>query len=101
MESAIRFQHSGYMQQAEELYRKILREQPNNVRACFALGSIQRAKGRLDEAITYYRRALELKRWSLTRTPTFAETGRSGGAYRFKLHIFSKIYKRAGFIVWV
>lgn len=60
MGSAIRFQQSGYLQQAEEIYRKILREQPYNAQAYFVLGSIRRTKGQLDDAIVYFQKAIEL-----------------------------------------
>ena len=60
MDLALKYQQAGYLGQAEELYRKILREQPNNIRIYLGLSFILRAKGRLDEAIPYYRKALEL-----------------------------------------
>jgi protein O-GlcNAc transferase len=60
MESALGHQQAGNLLQAEELYRKILREQPGNARAAFRLGAVLRAKGMLDEAVTYYRKTVEL-----------------------------------------
>jgi protein O-GlcNAc transferase len=60
MDSALGHQQAGNLQQAEELYRKILREQPGNAQAAFRLGAIFRAKGMLDEAVTYYRKTVEL-----------------------------------------
>jgi protein O-GlcNAc transferase len=60
MESALGHQQAGNLQQAEELCRKILREQPGNAQAAFRLGAILRAKGMLDEAVTYYRKTVEL-----------------------------------------
>ena len=60
MESALRYQQSGNLQEAEYAYRKILREQPNNVRASFGLAFILQQKGGAAEAIPWYQKALKL-----------------------------------------
>jgi tetratricopeptide (TPR) repeat protein len=60
IESALRHQQSGNLTEAELLYRKILREKPNNSSACFGLAFVLGAKGHKDEAIKYYRKALKI-----------------------------------------
>jgi Flp pilus assembly protein TadD len=60
MESALRYQQSGNLQEAEHTYRKILREQPNNARVCFGLAFVLQEKGGADEAIPWYQKALKL-----------------------------------------
>ena len=60
MESALRYQQAGNLQEAEYTYRKILREQPNNARVCFGLAFVLQEKGSADEAITWYQKALKL-----------------------------------------
>ena len=59
-ESALRYQQSGNLQEAEYIYRRITREQPNNARVCFGLAFVLQGKGSADEAITWYQKALKL-----------------------------------------
>jgi tetratricopeptide (TPR) repeat protein len=60
METARRFQQAGHFQQAEDIYRRILREQPNNSAACFSLAFVLKEKGNIEEAVTYYQKTLKL-----------------------------------------
>jgi Flp pilus assembly protein TadD len=79
MESALRYQQSGKLQEAEYSYRKILREQPNNARVCVGLAFVLQEKGSADEAITWYQKALKLN-------PEFADA----------LYNLGSIYHRKG-----
>lgn len=57
---AIAFQHhqAGRLPEAEEIYRQVLQQQPNQVDALQLLGVIVHQSGQLEEAIAYYRQAL-------------------------------------------
>ena len=56
------FEHhqQGNLKQAEDLYKKILKVQPNNVDVYNYLGNVLQDKGDLDEAITRHQKAIEL-----------------------------------------
>jgi tetratricopeptide (TPR) repeat protein len=60
METARKFQQAGHFQQAEDIYRRILREQPNNSAVCFSLAFVLQEKGNIEEAVTYYQKTLKL-----------------------------------------
>jgi Flp pilus assembly protein TadD len=59
---AIALQHhqAGRLPEAEEIYRQVLQQQPNQVDALQLLGVIVYQSGKLEEAIAYYRQALAL-----------------------------------------
>jgi len=59
---AIALQHhqAGRLPEAEEIYRQVLQQQPNQVDALQLLGVIVYQSGKLEEAIAYYRRVLAL-----------------------------------------
>ena len=56
------FEHfqAGNLQEAENIYRELLKIQPNNTDAYNNLGSVLYEKGRFDEAITCYKKVIEL-----------------------------------------
>ncbi len=58
---AARFAHFGAFTQAEQLYRQILRQQPDNADAWFRFGNVCHALGRHEEAIHGYRQTLHLQ----------------------------------------
>jgi tetratricopeptide (TPR) repeat protein len=60
LDLAQEYKQTGNFQGAESIYRKILREQPNNSRVCFDLAFVLQEKGGTDEAVAYYQRALKL-----------------------------------------
>ena len=60
IETARQFQQAGHFQQAEDIYRRILREQPNNSAVSFSLAFVLQEKGNLEEAVSHYRKALML-----------------------------------------
>lgn len=53
---------SGDVKRAEEIYRKILSIQPQNASICNDLGNLLRESNRIDEAIQYYKKAIELSK---------------------------------------
>lgn len=57
LQIASQYYSSGQLQEAEHLYRKILRKQSNNAIAYNNLGNILQQKGELDEAIVCYQKA--------------------------------------------
>jgi len=57
---ALRFQQAGNFQQAEQIYREIIKKQKNNAHIYCNLGLISQEKGQLDDAINYYRKAIGL-----------------------------------------
>jgi protein O-GlcNAc transferase len=57
---AMSYLQKGHLHEAENIYRKILKEQPDNYRTYVNLGFISRSTGRIDEAVTCYRKALAL-----------------------------------------
>ena len=58
LQAAARHLQKGEFQQAEYLYKKVLRDQKNNPHAYFGLGFVYKEQRRLDEAITCYKRAV-------------------------------------------
>lgn len=60
MELAYRLQNEGKTDQAESLYKEILKVQPDNVSAYYNLGIIFQDKEQLDEAMLCYKKALQL-----------------------------------------
>ncbi|HSZ57755.1 MAG TPA: tetratricopeptide repeat protein [Tepidisphaeraceae bacterium] len=58
---ATRFQRFGAFAQAEQLYRQILREQPDNTEVWCRLGGVCQSLGHPDEAVKSYRHALVLR----------------------------------------
>lgn len=61
-EVAIALQHhqAGRLAQAEQIYRQILQQQPNQVDALHLLGAIAHQAGQLEDAIALYQQALTL-----------------------------------------
>jgi protein O-GlcNAc transferase len=57
---ACELQNKGEIDQAEYIYKEIIKIQPDNVSACYNLGIIFQDKGQPDEAIFYYKKALDL-----------------------------------------
>jgi predicted O-linked N-acetylglucosamine transferase (SPINDLY family) len=60
MDLAISYQQTGHLPEAENIYRKILKEHPNNSQTYVNLGFILRSRGQIDEAATCYKKALAL-----------------------------------------
>jgi protein O-GlcNAc transferase len=60
IESAFELQNEGKLDQAEYIYREILRIQANNVLAHYNLGIICQDKLQFDKAIYHYKKALDL-----------------------------------------
>lgn len=58
--SALKHYQAGDLHQAENIYRKILRDHPVNSEVLNALAIVLHDKGEIDEAITYYTKAIEL-----------------------------------------
>jgi len=58
---AIQHHQAGRLQAAEQIYRQIVKVDPNQADAIHLLGVIAYQAGNLDEAVASYRRALELK----------------------------------------
>lgn len=65
-DSAVQHHRAGQLPQAEQLYRQVLRVEPQDVRALHLLGLLTHQAGRSDLAIEYLSQALRLK-------PDFAE----------------------------
>jgi tetratricopeptide (TPR) repeat protein len=61
LDLAIAHYKAGRYPQAGEIYRQILKIQPDNISVITNLGAVYRAQGNLDKAIACYRRALEIK----------------------------------------
>jgi protein O-GlcNAc transferase len=59
-ESAFVHYQAGNLQRAEQILKKILKLQPDNFEACYYLGGILDDALRPEEAITCYRRAMEI-----------------------------------------
>ena len=57
---AIAYLKSGRREEAEDLYRQILRVEPNSVNATVEVGRLHLDNGHIDEAIAYGNKALEL-----------------------------------------
>ena len=65
-DSAVQHHRAGQLPQAEQLYRQVLRVDPQHVRALHLLGLLTHQAGRSDLAVEYISQALRLK-------PDFAE----------------------------
>ena len=50
--------HAGDLNKAESLYRQLVKLEPENPQGWYRLGNIAMERGRLDEAIAHYNRAL-------------------------------------------
>lgn len=59
LQTAQQKQQAGNLQQAEDIYNKILKKQPNNAEAYYNLGFIYGMKKQTDKAVTYYQKALQ------------------------------------------
>jgi predicted O-linked N-acetylglucosamine transferase (SPINDLY family) len=59
--SALQHHQAGRLAEAEPLYRRVLRAQPNHVDALQLLGLILHQQGRTEQAIDHLRRALRVK----------------------------------------
>ena len=91
LETAIQHQRSGRIAQAEELYRQILAQDPEQVDALHHLGLASHQLGRTEEAIEYLREAVRLN-------PGFAEANNSLGvalSKAGKLDDAAQSYRRA------
>ncbi len=58
---ALRHHRAGRVQEAENIYRQVLREQPDNVDALHLLGIIAHQTGRSDDAAVLIRKAVAVK----------------------------------------
>jgi Tfp pilus assembly protein PilF len=61
LKTAIAHHQAGQLLQAEQIYRQILKQQPQNADALSLLGVIACQQTRLEEGITLYRQALAIK----------------------------------------
>jgi tetratricopeptide (TPR) repeat protein len=61
LNTALQHHQAGRLQQAESLYREILREDPEHPDALHLLGVAAHQSGRQEEAVASIRRAIELK----------------------------------------
>lgn len=61
LDLALRHHRAGRLQEAESIYRQVLREQPDNVDALHLLGVIAHQTGRPDEAAGLMRQAVAVK----------------------------------------
>ena len=61
IQQAVKAHQEGRLEEAEQLYRSILKNQPGNSIAIHNLGSALKALGKVDEAEASYRKAIELK----------------------------------------
>ncbi|MGO9463047.1 MAG: tetratricopeptide repeat-containing sulfotransferase family protein [Isosphaeraceae bacterium] len=90
-ETALEYQRSGQIHQAEDLYRQILTQDPEHVDALHHLGLASHQLGRSEEATLYLRRAVRLN-------PGFAEAHNSLGVALHKagkLEDAAQSYRRA------
>lgn len=90
-ETALQYQRSGQIQQAADIYRQILIQDPDHVDALHHLGLASHQLGRSEEAIEYLRRAVHLN-------PGFAEAHNSLGvalAKAGKLEEAADAYRQA------
>ena len=62
IELAYKLQNEGNREQAEEIYRDIVKYLPNNAGIYYNLGLISQDKGEVDEALSYYEKVLQLDR---------------------------------------
>ena len=61
IQQAVKAHQEGKLEEAEKLYRSILKNQPENSIARHNLGSALKTLGKIDEAEASYRKAIELK----------------------------------------
>ncbi len=61
IELAIKYQKSGRLVQAKQLYRQILSQSPTQEQILYILGAIAHLGGRIPEAVLYYKLALQIK----------------------------------------
>jgi tetratricopeptide (TPR) repeat protein len=61
LKRAIAHHQAGHLAEAEQMYRQILRQQPQNTDALTLLGVIACQQGKLEEGIMLYRQALTLR----------------------------------------
>ncbi|MBF2026314.1 MAG: glycosyltransferase family protein [Oscillatoriales cyanobacterium C42_A2020_001] len=61
LQVAISRHQAGHLVQAEQIYRQILQQQPQNVDALSLLGVIACQQGKLEEGIALYRQALSIR----------------------------------------
>lgn len=61
LEGALEYHNKGRLEQAERLYRKILKADPNNIDALHLTGAIALQKGNNEAAQTYLAKTIELK----------------------------------------
>ena len=81
----------GKLEEAESLYRSILKEQPEHLDANNNLGIILQNSGKLEEAKEYYKKAIDIK-------PNFAEAHNNLGGIHIDLGEFKeaeKYYRKA------
>ena len=61
IQQAVTVHQEGKLEEAEKLYREILKTNPNHLDANNNLGVLLKDTGRLDEAEASYKKAIELK----------------------------------------
>ena len=91
MKTALAVFKNGKSQEAERLYRKILKKQPNYLAVNHNLGLLLQTLGRFDEAEVSYKKAIELK-------PDYAEVYNNLGVILVKLRRLDEAkeaYKKA------
>ena len=60
LDKAIEYQRNGVSEKAEQLYRKILAQEPDLFKACYHFANLLQETGRLEEAMYSYEHALKL-----------------------------------------
>jgi predicted O-linked N-acetylglucosamine transferase (SPINDLY family) len=61
LEFALSHHHAGRLAEAEQIYRRILAQQPDHIAAQYNLGTVLQNMGQLDQAIAAYEQAIRLK----------------------------------------
>ena len=61
LQEAITFFNEGKFEEAEQLFRKVLNNDPSHINANYCLASSLQCLGRLDEAVIFFKKAIELK----------------------------------------
>ncbi len=61
LHKALKFHQTGKLDDALALYKKVLKEQPENVDTLYLLGALNRQTGNLDEALVLLKKSLVLK----------------------------------------
>lgn len=61
LNTAIEYHQNGNFQEAENIYREVLKTNPDNLDALYLLGIISQQKGYLDDAVNFLNRALLIK----------------------------------------